>query len=294
MGSFSKSTVIEVMKTYTTMTKPGILFGNALTAIAGFILATKGHWNLLLLIPNLIGLLLVMASGCVLNNCIDIDFDSKMKRTRNRPLVKGLLTIRESIIFAILLLILGCSLLFFFANLLSMNLALFGFFFYVVFYSYAKHYTSHGTLIGSFAGATPPIIGYCAASNAFDLGALLLFSTIVFWQMPHFYAIAIYRFEDYKAASLPVLPVKKGMFRTKIEMMLYILAFMASASLLTFFNYTGKIFLILMISLSLYWLWLSLKGFKTAVDKIWGRKMFLYSLIIITSFSFVIPFSLKI
>lgn len=294
MESFSKSTVMKVIKTYTIMTKPGILFGNALTAIGGFILATKGHWNFLLFMPTLMGLLLVMASGCVLNNCIDRDFDSKMNRTRNRPLVRGLLTIRQSILFAILLLIIGCALLFFYVNLLSMNLALFGFFFYVAFYSYAKHYTSYGTLIGSFAGATPPVIGYCAASNTLDLGAILLFTTIVFWQMPHFYAIAIYRFEDYKAASLPVLPVKKGMLRTKIEMLLYIVAFMVSASFLTLFNYTGKFFLILMISLSLYWLWLSYKGFKTAIDKIWGRKMFLFSLMVITSFSLVIPFSLKI
>ena len=90
----------------------------------------------------------------------------------------------------------------------------------------------------------PPVVGYCAVSNQLDLGALLLFALLVLWQMPHFFAIAIYHFKDYSAAEIPALPIKKGMKRTKIHMVLYIIGFLLIASLLTYFNYTGRTYLI--------------------------------------------------
>ena len=167
-----------------------------------------------------------------------------------------------------------------------------GFFVYVVLYSLWKCRTIYGTAIGSIAGAVPPVVGYCAVSNHFDIGALILFTMMVLWQMPHFFSIAMFHFDDYAAAKIPVLPVKKGMLRTKIHMVLYILGFIFTAIMLTFFNYTGYVYLIVTTSMGLAWLGLCLKGFKSDNDQLWGRHMFRLSLLMITSICFVIPFDI--
>lgn len=292
MESTVKQSLPSLIKTYYFLTKPGILFGNIITATAGFILASKRNLNFQLLFLTLLGLTLIMASGCVFNNYIDRKHDAKMKRTARRALVKGYLSVRNALIFGTALLFLGAFLLGYFVNSLSVILALGGFLVYVIFYSYSKHHTSYATLIGSFAGATPPVVGYCAVKNTFDIGALILFAAITLWQMPHFYAIAIYRFEEYMKASIPVLPIKSGMPRTKVYMALYIIAFIAAAVSLTLFNYTGLLFLIVMSLLGLVWLGISFKGFKCPVDKVWGRQMFLFSLVVIMGFSCLIPLSL--
>jgi protoheme IX farnesyltransferase len=153
-----------------------------------------------------------------------------------------------------------------------------------------KGHTVYGTAIGSVAGAVPPVVGYCAVTNRFDLGALILFSMLVLWQMPHFFAIAIYRFKDYSAAGIPVLPVKEGMFKTKVHMLVYIIAFIIVSALLTAFNYTGIYYLIIVTLGGFAWLLLSLQGFKTQNDTLWGRQMFQVSLVLITAISLVIPF----
>ena len=167
-----------------------------------------------------------------------------------------------------------------------------GFFVYVVFYSFWKCRTIYGTAIGSIAGAVPPVVGYCAVSNHFDMGAFILFSIMVLWQMPHFFSIALYHFDDYVAADIPVLPVKKGVLRTKIHMVLYILCFIIATIMLTLFDYTGYMYLIVSTSIGLAWLGLCVKGFKSDNDKLWGCHMFRLSLIMIASLCFVIPFDI--
>lgn len=102
------------------------------------------------------------------------------------------------------------------ANALAMMLAVIGFVIYVGVYSlYMKRKSVYGTLIGSLSGAAPPVIGYCAVTGQFDTGALILLLIFSLWQMPHSYAIAIFRFKDYQAANIPVLPVIKGISVTK-------------------------------------------------------------------------------
>lgn len=278
-------------RTYCLLTKPGIIFGNVITTVGGFTLASKGKFNFWLFLATIIGLSLVIASACVFNNYIDRDLDKKMSRTKNRALALGLISEQRAIIFAIFLGLTGTLLLFLFTNLLTVSIALFGFFVYVILYSFSKYHSIHGTLIGSIAGAVPPVVGYCAVSNRFDLGALILFAMIALWQMPHFFAIAIYRLEDYAAASIPVLPIKKGIQVTKFHMMLYIAAFIAVSFLLTMFGYTGFSFLIVAAFLGFSWLGLSIKGFRCKDDKLWARKMFLFSLIIVMGLCIAIPFT---
>lgn len=281
------------MINYYLMTKPGIIMGNLITLAAGFLLASKGNIDFKLFFAVFMGLAFVIASACVFNNYIDRGIDKKMERTKKRALAQGLVQGRNAILFGTALGIIGGLILFFFTNLLTLAVTAFGFFIYVILYSFWKSRTIYGTAIGSIAGAVPPVAGYCAASNQLDAGALILFSMLVLWQMPHFFSIAVYHLKDYTAAGIPVLPVERGMLRTKVHMAVYIVCFLASAALLTFLDYAGYVYLAIAVSMSLAWLGLCLKGFSSQNDTLWGQQMFRLSLVLITAICFVIPFDIS-
>ncbi|CAG9411143.1 heme o synthase [Providencia alcalifaciens] len=276
-----------MFKQYLQVTKPGIIFGNLISVIGGFLLASKGSIDYPLFIATLLGVSLVVASGCVFNNYIDRDIDRIMERTKNRPLVKGLIDPKVSLIYATALGVAGMVLLLVAANALAMLLALIGFIVYVGLYSlYMKRKSVYGTLIGSLSGAAPPVIGYCAVTNEFDAGALILLLIFSLWQMPHSYAIAIFRFKDYKAANIPVLPVIKGISVAKTHIFLYILAFMVATLMLAISGYAGYKYLIVGAAVSLWWLGMAISGFKTENDdRVWARKLFIFSIVAITSLS---------
>jgi len=278
------------MINYYLITKPGIILGNLVTVAAGFLLASKGKFYPGLFVATLLGIAFIIASACVFNNYIDRKLDKKMKRTRNRPLAAGLISGERALFFGTFLGLIGVSILFYFTNVLTTTVAITGFLVYVLAYSLWKGHTIYGTAIGSIAGAVPPVVGYCAISNHFDTGALILFLMMVMWQMPHFFSIALYRLDDYTAAGIPVLPVIKGARRTKMHMTLYIMGFIVVCSMLTFFQYTGVFFLLASTLLGFGWLGLCLKGFNANNDQVWGFSMFRYSLILIAAVSFIIPF----
>lgn len=278
------------MINYYLLTKPGIVLGNLVTFAAGFLLASKGVLHFQLFVATLLGLAMTMASACVFNNYIDREIDKKMQRTKDRALVTGSISGPHALLFGSLLGLTGCLLLLTYTNGLTVGVAAAGFFIYVVLYSMWKRHTVYSTAIGSLAGAVPPVVGYCAVSNRLDAGAVILFAMLVLWQMPHFFAIATLHLDDYTAAKIPVLPVEKGMWRTKVHTVCYVAAFICVAALLTFFNYTGYLYLSVTTGIGLAWLWLSLEGFATSDDRSWGYDMFRLSLILITAISFTIPF----
>ena len=277
-----------MMKTYYLLTKPGIILGNIVTTVAGFALASKGHIDFSLFFATLLGLSLIIASACVLNNYMDRKSDGKMSRTKNRAFVTGLVSVPNAMMFILVLGLCGIIVLALFTNLLTVFIALTGFFVYIVLYGILKYRTTYGTIVGSIAGGIPPVVGYCAVSNHFDIGAMILFLIMVMWQMPHFFAIAMYLFDDYVAASIPVLPVMKGMNTTKIHMIFYIITFMIAAGMLTLFGYTGYAYLSVGAILGMVWLGLCLSGFKSQNDKLWARSMFRFSLVNITGLCFMI------
>jgi len=271
------------------LTKPGIIMGNVITTAAGFALASKGQIDYWLFLTTLLGLAFVIASAGVFNNYIDRAMDAKMERTKNRAFVKGLVPTLNALVFATFLGTFGFGILAFYTNMLTVLVALVGFFVYLVLYAFWKYRSFYGTLIGSIAGAVPPVVGYCAVSNRLDIGALLLFMILVLWQMPHFFAIAIYRFKDYAAASIPVLPVEKGMYTTKIHTIFYIIAFTISTLMLTIAGYTGYTFMTIAALLGISWLGLCINGFSSTNDTTWARKMFIYSLVVIMVLCITIP-----
>jgi protoheme IX farnesyltransferase len=278
-------TTQNVFRTYYSLVKPGIIRGNLITATAGFLLASKTDIDARLLLATLAGTALIIASGCVFNNYMDRSIDKKMARTKKRALVQGIISGRNAIAYAIVLGVLGLSVLAVLVNVLTAVIGLLGLFFYVIVYGYWKRRSTLGTVVGSISGAVPPVAGYTAVTSQLDAAALILFLILVCWQMPHFYSIAIYRRKDYATAGLPVLPVKKGMHLTKIYILLYIAGFTAVASLLTVFGFTGYVYLTMAIALGLAWFWKGLAGFKVTDDVHWARGMFFFSLLVITVLS---------
>ena len=266
---------------YYRLTKPGIIYGNAIAAIAGFFLASRTHINILLLIETIIGMSLVIGSACVFNNYIDRGIDQKMKRTMKRATVTKDVSGIAALTYATILGIIGFSALAFYTNWLTVGLGIVAYVTYIVFYGISKRESVHGTLVGSIAGALPPAAGYTAVTGRFDLGALLLFLILVCWQMPHFYAIAMYRYKDYSAASLPVLPVKKSMHVTKVQMLWYIAAFTLMAALLTVYGYTGYLYLAIVVVMGVAWFVRGVWGFKADDTTRWARNMFFFSLIVL-------------
>lgn len=279
------------LKHYLLLTKPGIIMGNALTTAGGYALAARGQFSLGLFLSMVLGLALIIASACVFNNYIDRNHDAKMNRTKYRALARGIIPHRKALLFGTSLGLLGTLTLALGTNPLTTCVALTGFFFYVIVYSLSKYQTTYGTLIGSIAGAIPPVVGYTAVAHRLDLGAFILFAIIAMWQMPHFFAIAIYRLSDYTKASIPVFPRVKGMHKTKIHMTVYLLAFIMATTLLTLCGYTTLTFMVIMALVGISWLVLALKGFSAKNDPRWARKMFIFSLVVVTTLSVALPFT---
>lgn len=283
-----------MLKKYLLITKPGIIFGNLIAVIGGFFLASQGHFDFAKLVAVMIGTSFVVASGCVFNNYVDRDIDSMMERTKNRVMVKGLISPTIALIYATTLGVAGALTLHFFTNDLALGFAIMGFVVYVGLYTlYFKRNSEYGTIIGSLSGAAPPVIGYCAASGQFDLGAAILLLIFCLWQMPHSYAIAIFRFNDYKAAEIPVLPVKRGINIAKRHIVGYIVAFAAAAVSLYVCDYAGIGFLIVTGLISVYWLFIAIKDYSKANEVQWAKRLFMISILAITVLSVMMSFEVN-
>ena len=276
-----------MFKRYFHVTKPGIIAGNLISVAGGFFLAARGDIDWLLFAATVIGLSLVVASGCAINNCIDRDIDARMQRTRNRVTVTGALSARAAMVFGAALGIAGFALLAIYTNAVSVVFAALGFVVYVGIYSlYMKRNSVYGTLVGALSGAVPPVVGYCAVTGECDGAALILLLMFCLWQMPHSYAIAIFRYRDYAAANIPVLPVAQGIAKAKRHIVLYIAVFALATILLPLSGYTGAAFMAVACTTSFWWLAMALRGYRKDVDITgWARQVFAFSIITITALS---------
>lgn len=280
-----------MFKHYYELTKPGIIKGNLIYAAAGFFFASSGDINLKLLVWLLGGTSLVIASACVFNNFIDRDIDKKMQRTQKRALASGDIPLSIALIYGLILGVIGFTILGSYTNSTTVLVGLIGFVNYIVFYGAAKRSGEYGTLVGSISGATPIVAGYTAVTGRIDEAAVILFAILVFWQMPHFYSIAIYRLSDYRAAKIPVLPAVKGIEKTKLQILFYIAAFLITASLLTILGYTGIFYLLATLTVGFFWIRLALIGFTAKDNTVWAKKMFRFSLIVTIVFAIAIAVS---
>lgn len=280
-----------MIRAYYQLAKPGIVYGNAMTALAAFLFASHWHVHVTLVLAMLVGLSLSIASSCVVNNVLDRDIDAHMKRTKDRATTTGKISVRNALLFALVLGLAGLGLLLFFTNPLTLCITLFGVVVYVGLYTPLKRVTPHSTIVGALAGAVPPVVGYVAVTNTLDAAAILLFLILVCWQMTHFFAIALFRLEEYKKASLPIMSVRAGVFRTKVLMMVYAVLFAASILALSYVRMLGLLYTIPLGLLSAGWILLSVTGFKAPDERRWARNMFFYSLVILMAFSLLLAIS---
>ena len=229
---------------YQLVAKPGIVAANLVSAAGGFLLASRRDVNGHLLRLILAGVGLMVASGCVLNNCIDRHVDRRMCRTRNRVIVRGDMSPGVAYFYAGVLGLFGMLLIGAIANGLCTTVVLAGFTAYVGLYSLGlKSRSVHALLVGSLAGAAPPLAGYCAVTNRFDTGALILLTLFCVWQIPHARAITVSRLEDFAKAGIPVLPVMRGIPVATRHMQIAVTAFTAVALMprrLHWFQFCGR------------------------------------------------------
>jgi protoheme IX farnesyltransferase len=233
-------------------------------------------WRLLL--ATLSGTALVIGAGCVLNNIADRRIDSLMQRTSRRALVKGSISASQAMAYALLLSGAGFAILMTYTNTLTVYAGLAGLYFYVVVYGMAKRQSPAGTLLGSIAGSMPVVAGYVAAKGQLDITAGLLFMVMAYWQMPHFYAIALYRLDDYKAAGLPVLPAVGGIARTKRRILGYIGLYAAGILALRLFGGVGVSFTIINLLICVVWIWYGVRHYRLPHGR-WAKVMFRISLL---------------
>ena len=276
--------------------KTGIIKANLIPMFAGLTLALYTYQinpfdKILETIFALVGSALVIAAAGVFNNLYDRDIDVIMERTKNRPTVTGEIKPKAALILGFLMTILGIGTLTLATPLAGLMGSL-GLFFYVVPYTmWSKRRTIYNTEIGSISGAMPPLIGWAAIHpDITHPAAIGLFVITVIWQMPHFYAIAIRKHDDYKAANVPMLPVVKGIKRTYIQTNVYLVILIAASFL--FWSLSVAITLVALV-LSIMWLVLSVVGYKKMDPQKWAKSLFIYSLIHMTTlFVTIIIYSL--
>ena len=227
-SGLSFSTIVSLGQAYYQLTKPKVIMLLLLTAIVGMCLASEGLPDLWLMLWGSIGIGMLSSAGAVFNHCIDHNIDEKMARTKRRPIPQGKVSLRQAIIFGMVLSIIGSLILYHLVNGLTAVLTFISMLGYAVVYTlWLKRATPQNIVIGGIAGAAPPLLGWTAMTGQFDGNALLLVMIIFTWTPPHFWALAIDRVEDYKKTGLPMLPVTHGIELTKTMILLYTVLLMA-------------------------------------------------------------------
>jgi protoheme IX farnesyltransferase len=271
------------------LTKPGVTYGNLMTTVAGYLFAAQGEIKWGVFSALTIGTWAIIASACVINNYLDRDIDAVMARTKQRPILTGEVTPRQALIYGVTLGLVGVVILGYFTNLLVVAVGVLGWVTYVWLYgALSKRKSVHGTLVGAVSGAAPILAGYVAASGVVDLGAVLVFAALFFWQMPEFYSIAIYRKKEYAAAKIPLITIVKGVKLTIVHILFHTAAFVVSVLLLLALGYTSVSYAVIMGICCTYWLYLGVRGLNAPDVDSWSRRMFKFSMIVLLVFSLMI------
>ena len=216
------------LRSFFSLTKPRVVSLIVFTAVIGMFLAAPGMVPLQVLIAGTLGIALVAGAAAAVNCLVEQKIDAVMKRTRWRPLPRGELSALQTLVFAGALGGLGLWILVQFVNPLTMWLTVATFVGYAIVYTILlKPATPQNIVIGGASGAMPPVLGWAAVTGEVSLEAMLLFLIIFAWTPPHFWALALYRTEDYARAGVPMLPVTHGKAYTRLQVLLYTLILFA-------------------------------------------------------------------
>ncbi len=243
---------------YLELCKPRVVALMLLTVLVGMYLAApEGHIPLNLLGCTLMGIALSAASAAAINHTVDKRIDQLMERTLARPVAAERITTQDGIVFAVMMGLLGLGILYIYVNALTAQLTFMTIIGYAGIYTgYLKRATSQNIVIGGLTGAAPPLLGWTAMTNQLAPNALLLVLIIFTWTPPHFWALAIYRFEEYRLAKIPMLPVTHGIPFTALQSLLYTILLVIVSLLPVVVGMSGAIYLVGALLLGarfLYW-----------------------------------------
>lgn len=269
----------HVANQYLALTKPRVVLLAVFCALIGMLLATDGPvlaWRVL--IAGLAGIALLAGAGFAFNCLIERSIDARMARTRARPLPRGEVGVTGTIVFAGVIGGLGALLLYWFVNPLTMWLTMATFVGYAVIYTVLlKPATPQNIVIGGASGAMPPVLGWAAVANEVTGPALVLFLIIFVWTPPHFWALALYRIEDYKRSGLPMLPVTHGPEFTRLNVLLYTVLLVAVSLMPVMIRMSGLFYLVCALALGAVFLWYAWRLWRQYSDAL-ARKTFGYSI----------------
>jgi len=263
---------------YWVLTKPRVTQLAVFCAIIGMFLATPGMVPWPILIGGSIGIWLLAGAAFAVNCLIEQAVDAKMRRTAWRPSATGEITPIQIIIFSCVLGAAGMVTLWLYTNSLTMWLTFATFVGYAVIYTWLlKPATPQNIVIGGLSGAMPPALGWVAVTNQLSAEAWLLVLIIFVWTPPHFWALALYRREDYVQAGLPMLPVTHGEKFTLLNILLYTLILLAASILPYIYGMSGIFYLISAIVLSSIFVYYAIRLYRSYSDQL-ARKTFKYSI----------------
>lgn len=276
--SVQQDTLSAAFRQYYDLTKPRVVMLIVFTAIVGMLLAVPGmpDWRLVLMAS--LGIGLAASSGAAMNQIIDMRADAIMARTQNRPLATGTMPVWQAVIFATLLCVAGMLLLVYQVNTLTAVLTFLSMVGYGVIYTvFLKPATPQNIVIGGAAGAAPPLLGWVAMTGQVSAEACLLFLIIFVWTPPHFWALALYRRDEYAEAGVPMLPVTHGEEFTRLQILLYTYILIAVTLLPFTIHMFGGIYLLCAFWLNARFMYYVYSLYKSYSDAL-SRKTFFYSI----------------
>jgi len=270
------------IKAFFNLMKPRVMSLVIFTCAVGLLIAPN-KVNFIDAIFSLIAVALGSGAAGALNMWYESDLDSVMSRTCLRPIPTGKLTRNQALTFGVLSSIISVIFLYFFSNLIAAIVLAITILFYVFIYTvWLKRKTSQNIVIGGAAGALPPVIGWAIATNGISLEPIILFLIIFIWTPSHFWALSLYKSDDYRKAKIPMLPITSGVKTTKLNIFIYALILFPVSISPFILNYSGKFYLFSSLILSGYYVLISYKLFKernSAMEKRLATKLFGYSIL---------------
>ncbi|MGY8806288.1 MAG: heme o synthase [Gammaproteobacteria bacterium] len=258
---------VKLLKSYYILCKPNVVYMMLICALVGMLLAEDSVSSVSNIIISLLGIALCSGSAAAINQVVDRKADASMTRTDQRPLPQGELSPFHASCFAFVIGLMGALILYFFVNTLTMLLTLASLIGYAFIYTiYLKRATPQNIVIGGLAGAAPPLLGWAAISNTIEPFALLLVLIIFAWTPPHFWALAIYRKDEYAKESIPMLPVTHGVAFTKLQIVLYTIILFIVSILPYIVLMSGAIYLISAVILSSIFMYYSIRLYLSDDD----------------------------
>ena len=265
------------------LTKPRVVSLIVFTAIIGMLLAVPGMVALQPFLAGTVGIALVAGAAAAMNCLVEQKIDAIMARTRARPLPLGQLNSMQTLIFASIVGGIGLAVLYFWVNALTMWLTLATFVGYAVIYTVIlKPMTPQNIVIGGASGAMPPVLGWAAMTGEVTAEALTLFLIIFAWTPPHFWALALYRREEYAKAGVPMLPVTHGEKFTRLNVLLYTIILVACSVLPFAVKLSGLIYLVSALALGAGFMGYAIKIYRNYSDAL-ARRTFRFSIIYLTA-----------